>query len=98
MKLREKFGQKIRQRLWRPILRPRPGRRLPPDLKFGPVQKLAAGLPEGVRDPGFSILLRRIDESPVLEANRVRAFFRGAETFDAMRAAIDGAREEVLVE
>jgi cardiolipin synthase A/B len=98
MKLRERLGRKLRQRLWRPILRPRPGRRLPPELEFGPVQELAAGLPDGVRDPDFSILLRRIDESPILEGNRVRAFFRGAETFDAMRAAIDGAREEVLVE
>lgn len=92
------FRQKLGKRLWRPFLRPRPGRKLPPELKFGPVQKLAAELPDGVRDPGFSVLLRRIDESPVLEGNRVRAFFRGAETFDAMRAAIDGARQEVLVE
>jgi len=62
------------------------------------VQKLAAELPEGLRDPGFAVLLRRIDESPVFEGNRARVFFRGPETFAAMMEAIDSAREEVLVE
>jgi cardiolipin synthase len=90
--------QKLKQRLWRPILRPRPGRRLPPDLQFGPVQRLASALPEGLRDPGFAVLLRRIDQSPFFEGNRVKVFFSGPETFDAMKAAIDSAREEVLVE
>ncbi len=90
--------KRLRLRLWRPTLRPRPWRRLPPELRVGSVGKLAAALPEGLRDPGFAVLLRRIDESPILEGNRVRAFFRGPETFDAMRAAIDKAREEVLVE
>jgi len=62
------------------------------------VGALAAALPEGLRDPGFAILLRRIDQSPILEGNRVQPYFRGPETFEAMRAAIDGARKEVLVE
>lgn len=62
------------------------------------MQKLAAELPEGLRDPGFAVLLRRIDESPVFEGNRARVFFRGPETFAAMMEAIDSAREEVLVE
>ncbi len=87
-----------RLRLWRPTLRPRAWRRLPPELRVGTVGKLAAALREGLRDPGFAVLLRRIDESPILEGNRVRAFFRGPETFDAMRAVVDAAREEVLVE
>ena len=98
MKLRQRLRERFRRRLWRPVLRPRPGRKLPPELRFGPVQRLAADLPDGLRDPGFSVLLRRIDESPVLEGNRFQAFFRGPETFDAMRAAIEGAREEVLIE
>ena len=98
MRLRERFRRRFRRRLWRPVLRPRPGRKLPPELRFEPVQRLAAELPEGLRDPGFSVLLRRIDESPILDGNRVRAYFSGPETFDAMRAAIDEAREEVLVE
>ena len=34
----------------------------------------------------------------MMDGNRVRAFFRGPETFAAMRAAIDTAREYVLVE
>ena len=90
--------KRLKLRLWRPTLRPRAWRRLPPELRVGSVGKLAAALPEGLRDPGFAVLLRRIDESPILEGNRVRPFFRGPETFDAMRAAIDSAREEVLVE
>jgi cardiolipin synthase A/B len=87
-----------RLRLWRPTLRPRAWRRLPPELRVDAVGKLAAALPEGLRDRGFAVLLRRIDESPILEGNRVRVFFRGPETFDAMRAAIDAARKDVLVE
>ncbi len=87
-----------RWRLWRPILRPRAGRKLPSDLRPENVGRLAAALPEGLRDPGFLILLRRIDQSPVLDGNRVRVFFRGPETFEAMRAAIDAAQNEVLIE
>jgi cardiolipin synthase len=85
-------------RRWRPILRPRPGRRLPRELRADRIGALAENLPGGLRDPGFSILLRRIDESPILEGNRVEPFFRGPETFEAMRASIDSAREDVLVE
>ncbi len=59
---------------------------------------MAAGLPSGVRGPDFAILLRKIEEAPILEGNRVRIFFRGDETFSAMLAAIDAARTEVLVE
>ncbi len=87
-----------RLRLWRPTQRPRAWRRLPPELRVDAVGKLAAAFPEGLRDPGFAVLLRRIDESPILEGNRVRVFFRGPETFGAMRAAIDSAREDILVE
>jgi cardiolipin synthase len=89
---------RLRRRRWLPKLRPRAGRRLPPELRVGSVGKLAAALPEGLRDPGFAVLLRRIDESPILEGNRVRVFFRGPETFEAMCASIDAARKEVLVE
>ena len=87
-----------RWRLWRPILRPRAGRKLPRDLRPENVGRLATALSEGLRDPGFLILLRRIDQSPVLDGNRVRVFFRGPETFEAMRAAIDAAQREVLIE
>jgi len=84
--------------LWRPILRPRAGRKIPAELRADAVGALAAALPDGLRDPGFAILLRRIDQSPIFEGNRVRTYFRGPDTFGAMRAAIDAAREEVLVE
>ena len=85
-------------RRWKPFLRPRAGRRLPPELRVDRVGELAAALPGGLRDPGFSVLLRRIDESPILEGNRVRVFFGGPETFEAMCAAIESARREILVE
>jgi cardiolipin synthase A/B len=85
-------------RLLRPILRPMAGRKIPTELRADAVGAVAAALPDGLRDPGFPILLRRIDQSPFLEGNRVRACFRGPETFEAMRAAIDAARAEVLVE
>jgi cardiolipin synthase A/B len=90
---------KVRKpRRWRPILRPAAGGELPPALQADSVGALAAALPDGLRDPGFSLLLRRIDQSPLLQGNRVRPYFRGPETFDAMRAAIDSGRSEVLVE
>lgn len=85
-------------RRWRAVVRPAAGRKLPPELRPEAVGALAAALPEGLRDPGFAILLRRIDQSPILEGNRVQPYFRGPETFEAMRAAIDGASKEVLVE
>lgn len=87
-----------KRRRWRPILRPRAGRRLAPELRVSRVGSLAVALPEGLRDPGFSILLRRIDESPIFEGNRVRVFFSGPATFEAMHASIESAREEVLIE
>ncbi len=93
MKRRRRKGK-----LWRPRLRPRAGRKLPRELRVGNVGHLAAALAEGLRDPGFAILLQRIDESPILNGNGVRVFFRGPETFQAMRAAIDGARKDVLLE
>src|SRR5512141_796454 len=98
MRRREaKRKRRGRWRLWRPILRPRSGRRLPRGLRVDRVGRLAAELPGGVRDPGFAVLLRRIDESPVLGGNRVRIFVHGPETFEAMRAAIGAAARGVSV-
>ncbi len=85
-------------RRWRPALRPRAGRTIPPELRADTVGRLAIALPKGLRDDGFAQLLRRIDEAPILEGNRVRAYFRGEEAFAAARQAIDEARSEVLVE
>ncbi len=68
------------------------------ELRAQNVWRLAAALPEGVFDPGFGVLLRRIDQAPIVEGNRVEVFFRGQEAFAAMQAAIESAREQVLVE
>jgi cardiolipin synthase len=62
------------------------------------VDALAAALPLGVRDPGFEVLLRRIDRGPVHRGNRVEVFACGPAAFDAMRHGIESASEEVLVE
>jgi phosphatidylserine/phosphatidylglycerophosphate/cardiolipin synthase-like enzyme len=45
----------------------------------------------GVRDPGFEVLLRRIDASPPYRGNAVTVFFDGPSAFDSMCAAIRGA-------
>jgi len=87
-----------RGRRWRPILRPRAGRAIPKELEPENVWRLAAALPEGASDPGFGVLLRRIDQAPIVEGNRVEVFFRGEEAFAAMHASIEAAREQVLVE
>jgi cardiolipin synthase A/B len=55
-------------------------------------------LPLGLGDPGFERLLEEIDEGPVHHGNRVDVYTRGEDAFAAMRAAIEEAREEVLVE
>lgn len=87
-----------RRRRWRPILRPRAGRVIPEELRAQNVWRLAAALPEGVSDPGFALLLRRIDQAPIVEGNQVEVFFRGDQAFAAMQVAIESAREQVLVE
>jgi cardiolipin synthase len=71
---------------------------LPRALAPQRVGRLAAALPGGVRDPGFEVLLRRIDESPIHRGNAVTLYFDGAEAFAAMWTAIASAREEVLLE
>jgi cardiolipin synthase len=87
-----------RPRLWRAVVRPEAGRRLERHLKAENVGRLAAELREGLHDPGFPLLLRRIDQAPILGGNRVDVFFRGENAFAAAGQAIDTAREEVLVE
>ncbi|HEX4959734.1 MAG TPA: phospholipase D-like domain-containing protein [Thermoanaerobaculia bacterium] len=87
-----------RLRLFRPLLHPFPGRKLPPDLRVGRVEKLAAALPEGLADPGFEVLLRRIDGAPFLGGNQVEVYFTGRDAFAAMREAGEAAEQEVLLE
>ena len=87
-----------RLRLLRPILRPFPGRKLPPDLRLGRVELLAAALPQGIADPGFEVLLRRIDGAPIYGGNQVEVFFNGRDAFSAMRESGRTAEQEVLLE
>ena len=87
-----------RPRLWRAVVRPEAGRRLEHHLKAENVGRLAGELRGGLHDPGFPLLLRRIDQAPILSGNRIDVFFRGGEAFAAMGAAVAAAREEVLVE
>ena len=67
-------------------------------MRTGNVGLLAGGLLQGVEDPGFETLLRRIDRAPVLGGNRVEIFTAGAEAFAAMRKAVLGAEREILLE
>jgi cardiolipin synthase len=89
---------RLRHRLFQPILRPAPGRKLPPELERRKVERLAQDLPEGVRDPGFETLLRRIDGAPLFGGNEVEVYFRGEDAFAAMREAVTGAQKEILLE
>ncbi len=87
-----------KRRRWLPRLRPLAGRRLPKELRAENVGRLAAALPDGLRDPGFEALLTRIETSPVLSGNRVTVFTDGTEAFASMLEAIDGTATEVLLE
>ncbi|MGE5412751.1 MAG: phospholipase D-like domain-containing protein [Syntrophomonadaceae bacterium] len=87
-----------RRRFWRPVLAPRPGRRLPRELSPNRVGLLAAALPEGLDDPGFTALLSRIEQSPIHAGNRVRVFFRGQDAFAAMLEDLSAATSEILLE
>ncbi|HWN42077.1 MAG TPA: phospholipase D-like domain-containing protein [Thermoanaerobaculia bacterium] len=87
-----------RFRRFRPIVRPGPGRRLPRELRVRQVGKLARTLPDGVRGPGFEVLLRRIDGAPILGGNETQVFFRGQDAFASMHEAVAAARREILLE
>ncbi|HKI02534.1 MAG TPA: phospholipase D-like domain-containing protein [Thermoanaerobaculia bacterium] len=87
-----------RLRLFRPVLHPAPGRKLPPELRIGRVGSLAAALSAGLEDPGFEVLLRRIDGAPFFGGNRVEVFFNGQQAFQAMRESGDAAAREILLE
>jgi len=87
-----------RFRAFRPFPRPHVGRRLPRELRAKQVGRLAGSFAEGLRDPQFEILLRRIDGAPVLGGNRVFVFFNGEDAFAAMCEAVAAAEREVLLE
>jgi len=81
-----------------PVLRPMAFRVLPRSLRPTRVWRLAEKLADGVRDPEFEILLRRIDASPIHRGNDVEVFFDGPPAFASMCAAIAAAEREVLLE
>jgi cardiolipin synthase len=87
-----------RFRRFQPILRPAPGRKLPGELRVGRVGHLAAALPQGIADPGFEFLLRRIDGAPFLGGNQVEVYFDGRAAFIAMQKAVAAAQKEILLE
>jgi cardiolipin synthase len=87
-----------RHRRFRAIVRPLAGRKLPRELRVSRVGRIARALPGGVEDPGFEVLLRRIDSAPLFGGNQVTVYFRGEEAFRAMQEAGAAAREELLVE
>jgi cardiolipin synthase len=87
-----------RHRLFRPILRPFVGRKLPPELWVRNVGRLAEALPLGVEDLGFEVLLRRIDGAPLFGGNTVEVYFRGLDAFRAMEQAAAQAQREILIE
>jgi len=89
---------RLRSRLFQPILHPPPGRKLPPDLVGRKVERLAKAIPGGLRGSAFETLMRRIDGAPLFGGNEVEVYFRGDDAFTAMRAAVQGAQREILLE
>jgi len=79
-------------------LHPRAGRKLPPELRPENVGRLAGLLALGVRDPGFELLVGRIETGTIHRGNKVRLFFQGADAFASVGQAIHDARSEVLLE
>ncbi|MEO6193021.1 MAG: phospholipase D-like domain-containing protein [Thermoanaerobaculia bacterium] len=93
-----KRHRRHRFRAFQPVLRPAPGRELPPELRIGQVERIAEALPEGIEDPGFERLLRRIDGAPFFGGNEVEVYFEGRSAFGAMRDAVRTAQREILLE
>ncbi|HEY9421177.1 MAG TPA: phospholipase D-like domain-containing protein [Thermoanaerobaculia bacterium] len=87
-----------RFRRFKPILRPLPGNSLPRELRVNRVGRLAEALPQGIADPGFEVLLRRIDQAPFLGGNEVEVYTDGQAAFTAMREAGLAAEREILLE
>lgn len=80
------------------VLHPMAGRLLPHELRPGPVARVAAAWPLGVRSPEFEELVGRIDTGPIHHGDAIEVFHRGVDAFSAVRRAIDEAKEEILLE
>lgn len=79
-------------------LSPVAGRSLPEHYHPENVLRLAAALPNGLRDPEFIELVSQIDTGPVHNGNKIELFTDGGNAFTAVHQAIAGAREEILLE
>ena len=83
---------------WLSALRPRPGRRLPRELRAEYVGAIASRLPEGLRGADFEALLHRIDEGPIHGGNRVEIFVHGDDALASKKDAIEAAESQILLE
>ncbi|HKI87229.1 MAG TPA: hypothetical protein VKA53_10860, partial [Thermoanaerobaculia bacterium] len=96
---RSEQGRKRKaKRRWRPHLTPAPGRALERALRHGGVSRIVRSYEDGLRDPRFERLLRRIHRAAVFAGNRVEIFVAGDAAFRSMRGALREAKEEVLLE
>lgn len=73
-------------------------RRLPRELRAYRVWALAHRMPEGVRGSEFQLLVQRVMRSPLHECPGSELLVDGELAFGAILAAIDQARDEVLLE
>lgn len=92
-----KFRRGTARRL-KAVLRPRPGRKLPEELRATRVDRLAEALPAGVRDPEFERLIALIDTSPIHTTESVEIYTNGDLAFGSILDAIDNATREILLE
>lgn len=79
-------------------LRPRPGRKLPKELRADKVGILAEDLSWGVRDGGFENLVGCIKSGAIHNGNSVQLFFCGEEAFSSVLQAVENAENEILLE
>ncbi len=92
-------GLVVRRKRWLPpLLHPRAGRRMPPELTPEKVYWQATELREGVRGEGFRNLLQTIDQGPLHRDGQITPYFDGASAFAEMLAALAGAQHEILLE
>ena len=82
----------------RAVLHPWVGRKLSRELRADNVARLAAAWPQGVRSAEYEQLIGRIDTGPMHRGDRIEVFHRGPDAMAAVQAAIEGAREEILLE
>ena len=97
--IRRRWAESTAGRRLSALLRPRPERRLPKELRARHIGELVRNLEGGIDDPRFLPLLQGVDDDGILHTgNLLVPFFDGFEALASMLAAIAAAQEEVLVE